>query len=81
MRRLEMSEAFAAVLRRRRKAKGLSQEALAEKANVHPTYIGLVERSLRNPSLNVAARFSEALGVSLSQLILEAEASRRAGKK
>ena len=81
MRRVEMSEAFAAVLRHHRKAKRLSQEALAEKADLHPTYIGLLERSLRNPSLNVAQALADALGVSLSEIIREAEAVRRSGKR
>ena len=81
MRRLEMSEAFAAVLKDYRKAKRLSQEALAEMADLHPTYIGLMERSLRNPSLNVAQSLADALGVSLSELVKEAEAIRRGGKK
>ena len=70
MRRLEMSDAFALVLRRHREGKELSQEALAEKADLHPTYIGMLERSLRNPSLNV----TKALDVPLSKLITEAEA-------
>lgn len=74
MRRLEMADAFAVVLKRRRTELGLSQEALAEKADVHPTYIGLLERSLRNPSLNVSHALSSALGVPLSQMITEAEA-------
>ena len=67
------SKAFAVVLRKRRLAKGLSQERLAELAGVHPTYIGLVERFLRNPSLNVAKSLADALGVPLSRLIAEAE--------
>ena len=73
MRRLEMSDAFALVLRRHREGKALSQEALAEKANLHPTYIGMLERSLRNPSLNVTKELAKALGVTLSKLIAEAE--------
>lgn len=74
MPRLEMADAFALVLKKHRVAKNLSQEALAEKADLHPTYIGLVERSLRNPSLNVSKSLARALGVSLSKLIAEAEA-------
>ena len=77
MRRLEMSDAFALVLRKRRKAKGLSQELLAEKADLHPTYIGLVERRLRNPSLNVAKALARGLGLPLNVLIKEAEAIQR----
>ena len=73
MRRLEMSDAFARALKKHREARALSQEALAEKADWHPTYIGLLERSLRNPSLNVCKSVARALGVTLSTLIDEAE--------
>lgn len=73
MRRLEMSDAFALVLRRHRERKALSQEGLAEKADLHPTYIGMLERSLRNPSLNVTKKLAQALGVPLARLIAEAE--------
>lgn len=74
MPRLEMADAFALVLKKHREAKNLSQEALAEKADLHPTYIGLVERSLRNPSLNVSKSLAKALGTPLAKLIAEAEA-------
>jgi transcriptional regulator with XRE-family HTH domain len=80
MRRLELSNAFALALRRQRKRKGFSQETLAEKADLHPTYIGMLERSLRNPTLNVAKALAKALGVSLSRLIAEAEAIHEKGK-
>lgn len=63
----------------------LSQEELAEYAEVHATYIGLVERCKRNCSLDVANAIGRGLGVPLSTLILEAEShqklvSRRGGK-
>lgn len=51
----------------------LSQEALAEKAGLHPTYIGMLERSVRSPSLNVTKALAEALGLPLAKLIAEAE--------
>jgi len=70
---MEMSRAFAAVLKARRRAEGLSQEMLAEKADIHPTHVGLIERSLRNPSLNVAKALADALGVSLADMIAQAE--------
>jgi transcriptional regulator with XRE-family HTH domain len=68
-----MSDAFALVLKRHRKAKKFSQELLAEKANLHPTYIGLLERRLRNPSLNVAKALALGLEVPLAKLIKDAE--------
>jgi len=77
MRRLEMSDAFALAMRKHRKAKRLSQELLAEKADLHPTYIGLLERRLRNPSLNVAKALARGLGVPLALLVKEAEAAQR----
>ncbi|HEY3762347.1 MAG TPA: helix-turn-helix transcriptional regulator [Verrucomicrobiae bacterium] len=80
MRRLEISDAFALALRQQRKRRGLSQEALAEKADLHPTYIGMLERSLRNPTLNVAKALAKALNVSLSRLIADAEMIQQSGK-
>jgi len=38
-------------LRILRKAKGLSQEALAERADTHSTYIGVIERGEQSPTL------------------------------
>lgn len=64
---------FAAVLRRRRLEADLSQEKLAELAKLHPTYISMVERGVRNPTLDVAAKLAKALGLQLSKMIEEAE--------
>jgi transcriptional regulator with XRE-family HTH domain len=76
-RRLEFSDAFALVLQRHREAKGLSKQALAEKAGVHQTYIGMIERRMSNPSLDRANAIAEALGVPLSALVIEAETERK----
>ncbi|MEI2722143.1 MAG: helix-turn-helix transcriptional regulator [Verrucomicrobiota bacterium] len=70
---MEISTAFALVLKKHRSASGISQELLAEKADIHPTHVGLIERSLRNPSLKVAKAIADALGLSLAQMIAEAE--------
>lgn len=55
-------------IRTLRQAKGFSQEGLAEKSGLHRTYIGGVERGLRNPSLKSLARLAKALGVGVGQL-------------
>ena len=68
-----LSTAFGKVLQRRRRAAGISQEVLAHAAGVHRTYVGLVERGLRNPSIDVGHMIADALGTSLSALIREAE--------
>jgi transcriptional regulator with XRE-family HTH domain len=51
-------------LRKARRAAGLTQEQLASKARLHPTYIGLLERDKRSPSLDVFLRLCVALEVS-----------------
>ena len=71
--RLEFSDAFALVLQRHRTAKKLSRQSLAQRAGLHQTYIGLLERGLRNPSLDAANAIAEALDVPFAQLVAEAE--------
>jgi transcriptional regulator with XRE-family HTH domain len=73
MPRRGLSLTFGKLIRKHRLALKLSQEALAEKAEVHPTYIGLLERGLRTPGLDVAHRIAQALGKKLSEIIAEAE--------
>lgn len=51
--------------------KGLSQEALAERAGLHRTYVGSVERAERNVSIDGMERLALALGVPLSALLEE----------
>ena len=76
-RRLEFSDAFALALQKRRIAKKLSRQALAEMAGLHQTYVGMIERGLSNPSLDAASAIAEALEVPFSKLIAEAEAVRK----
>ncbi len=68
-----LSDAFSQVVKQRREAKGLSRASLAEKAGLHQTYIGLLERGARSPNLDTAKSIAKALNTSLSQLIKEAE--------
>ena len=79
-RRLELSDAFALVLQRHRKAKKLSKQSLAGKAGLHQTYIGKIECGAANPSLDAANAIAEALGLPLSTLIIEAEHEKRRGE-
>ena len=62
---------FAAHLRRGRLAKALSQEALAELANLHRTYVGSVERAERNVSIDNMERLAKALGNPLADMLKE----------
>ncbi|MGO9056095.1 MAG: helix-turn-helix domain-containing protein [Candidatus Binataceae bacterium] len=61
------------MIRQHRIRKGLSQEALAESAGIHHTYVSLLERGKCRPTVDVAARLAGALGKKLSALIAEAE--------
>lgn len=71
---LLLSMRFGEAVRKHRIATGYSQEKIAELAQLHPTYISMVERGVRNPTLDVAARLSKALGIRLSKLIEDTEA-------
>ena len=48
--------------------KELSQEKLAEKADIHTSYIGQIERGLRYPSLKVLFKIADALNIKISEL-------------
>jgi transcriptional regulator with XRE-family HTH domain len=68
-----ISKLFGSAVRNRRLSAGLSQELLAERASLHPTYISMVERGARNATLGAAARIAAALKISLPKLLEEAE--------
>jgi len=55
----------------------LTQEQLAEKADLSSKMISFVERFERNPSLNIAESIAQGLGVPLWQLIREADDMKR----
>ena len=56
-------------LRELRQARGVSQEALADLAGLHRTYVSSVERGERNISLQNIDRLAAALEVSLAELM------------
>lgn len=72
-RRMNEQECFGAVVRSRRLALGVSQEALAALAHVHRTYIGSVERGERNISLLNIHAIAKALGTTAGSLLTEAD--------
>jgi transcriptional regulator with XRE-family HTH domain len=60
-------------LQRARKLQRLSQEALADRANLHRTYVGSIERGERNVSIDNIEKLAIALGVSIGELVKEEE--------
>ena len=65
----KLRRVFADRVRARRKELNLSQEELADRAEVHRTFIGRVERAETNISIDNIARISEALGVPAFELL------------
>lgn len=64
-------EKFGEKVRQERLRLGLSQEALAAKAGVHRTYIGMIERAEKNITLENISKVAKALGLSISELTKE----------
>jgi len=55
-------------VRRQRDAKTFTQEKLAEKSGLDPTYISDIERGRRNPGIKNVAKLAKALGLSTAEL-------------
>ena len=68
-----VSDIVAQLVTDARREKGLSTDELADRAGLHPAYVGLLERGTRQPTLAAAAALAEALGLSLSALLAAAE--------
>jgi CheY-like chemotaxis protein len=72
---VDVRKAFGAAVRSHRHRLGLSQEALAERAALHRTYITDVERGARNLSLESISKLARALQVSIGALFQPVAAS------
>lgn len=60
---------FAANVRLHRLEQGMSQEALAEAADLHRTYVGSIERGERNVSIDNMERIAHALNLDVVDLL------------
>lgn len=74
-----LAEAFGAVLRDARNERGLSQEDLGFESGYHRTYISLLERGLKSPSLLTIFELARALDIRPSELLTRVE--RTTGRK
>lgn len=60
---------FGEKVRQRREALKLSQEQLADQADIHRTFISGIERGVRNPGLENILRIAQALKTEASKLL------------
>ena len=69
MQKSPILEVFGQNVRRLRVDLGLSQEQLADKAGLHRTYIGMIERAEKNITLLNMEKLSIALSSTISELL------------
>ncbi len=67
-------KAFGNVLKEIRQKQSLSQEELGFESGYHRTYISLLERGKKSPSLNTIFQLATTLGISPSQILRRTEA-------
>lgn len=60
---------FGEKVRDLRKERGLSQEQLAHNADLHRTYIGMIERAEKNITLLNIEKIANALNVEVNKLL------------
>jgi len=60
---------FGASVRRHRESEGLTQLALAERADLDQTYISGIERGIRNPGIKNVVRIAKALEIPTAMLV------------
>lgn len=68
MQEQEYLKLFASKVKQLREQQGMSQERLAAEAGLHRTYIGMVERLERNPSLVCIYKIAKGLNVNIKEL-------------
>lgn len=73
----QVATQFGRVLREARVARGLSQEELALACDIDRTYVSLLERGRRQPTVLMLFRLSEPLGVRPSSLVAQLERANR----
>ncbi len=66
-----INQRFGKAIRRRRRELDFSQEELAERAELHRTYISDIERGERNPSLENIGKLAKALNIPIARLFTD----------
>ena len=68
---------FGSVIRSFREKQGISQEAFAEKAGIHRTYVSAIELGKVQVSIVIAQKLADALNLPLSKIWKELEAIKK----
>ena len=66
---MDIRQRLGSNVRRLRQEKGWSQEAFADEAGIHRTYVSDIERGARNPTITVVEKLAAPLGVRASDLL------------
>jgi transcriptional regulator with XRE-family HTH domain len=61
------------LLREEREKRGLSMNVIAQRSGLSHSIISLIERDLRNPTLDTLLRIAEAIGIELGEIITRAQ--------
>ena len=69
------------ILREERDKRGLSGSKLADLCGVHQSTVSLLDRGLRQPSLDTLLRMAEVLEIELGEVLLRASAEEKAKTK
>ena len=80
---MNLEKTFGQNVRYWRKKRGLSQEELADRAQLHPTYVSGIETGYRNPTVKIVGRIAAALALSPAALFENApppESAKGGGK-
>lgn len=70
---MTIEEAFGLILQQSRKKRRLSQEQLGFESGYHRTYISQLERGRKSPSLRTIFQLADALKMSPSEMVSQAE--------
>lgn len=66
---MDVGRRVGANIKRLRKAQGISQEELADRARVHRTFVSQIERAVKSPTLESLEKIAQGLGVALADLV------------
>jgi len=66
---MDVRRRFGLNVQRLRRAKGWSQEELADRASLHRTYVSGVERGIRNPTITVVEKLARTLETTAGELL------------